>query len=375
MHSFEINASHTLFSRCRFRQWVRRLLFSAFGSMVRDRDSEYFIKKGGRLGRLTFETTPASFASDEKARGESIQEYAPPVNRLGELMEYIEIEILNWEKFQLRPDTKSNSWFRLDHDLFDDDQFFSFTVTEIAFFVYILCIASRKNSGNVTISVEKACVRFKKQDLLSAIDKLQGLHILLVQDRTRPDAAVNGRPREFTSTTDRQTDIQTDKHTDRTHPRAQFDFDKIYDLYPRKMGKKRGVELCKAKIKTQELYDQLLGAVQNYTAHIKRECTEPSFVKYFSSFMAEWSDWTDASTGKFKLAPATPRPPQGLVALDVHLHTSPTHPDAPLNSHLTGDWTPPPPGVRDALKRSGLLKAMPGVGEIVEEYGDFGELE
>lgn len=73
--------------------------------------------------------------------------------------------------------------------------------------------------------------------------------------------------------------------------KAQFDFEKIFEAYPRPLGKKDGLVIAKRSITTQENYEKLATAVNNYAEHMKREGTELKHIKYFSSFMTSWEDW------------------------------------------------------------------------------------
>jgi hypothetical protein len=71
----------------------------------------------------------------------------------------------------------------------------------------------------------------------------------------------------------------------------KFDFDKIYNLYPRKEGKKKGLTICNKIIDTSEKYTDLLKAVENYVKHCKSFKTEIRYIKQFSTFMNCFEDW------------------------------------------------------------------------------------
>lgn len=73
----------------------------------------------------------------------------------------------------------------------------------------------------------------------------------------------------------------------------KFDFEFIYAHYPRKLGKKIGLKRCASQIKTPDQYAKLLLAVSNYSDQMRIDDVEPQFIKYFSSFMNSWEDWTD----------------------------------------------------------------------------------
>lgn len=68
-----------------------------------------------------------------------------------------------------------------------------------------------------------------------------------------------------------------------------FDFEAVYNVYPRKVGKTRGFRTMREQIKTQADYDALLRSVRTYAAHAAN--TETQYVKYFSTFMNTWRDW------------------------------------------------------------------------------------
>ena len=72
---------------------------------------------------------------------------------------------------------------------------------------------------------------------------------------------------------------------------AKFDFEALYALYPRKVGKKRGLQRCRSQITSQRRYDQLHTAITNYAATMAREGRELSYIKHFDSFMSIWEDW------------------------------------------------------------------------------------
>lgn len=75
-----------------------------------------------------------------------------------------------------------------------------------------------------------------------------------------------------------------------------FDFESLYKKYPRKKGKKRGLESCFRQIKTQESFGQLSLAIDNYILECRREKTKETYMKYFSSFMSCWQDFVEIET-------------------------------------------------------------------------------
>lgn len=80
--------------------------------------------------------------------------------------------------------------------------------------------------------------------------------------------------------------------------RRVYDFDSLYNKYPKKEGKSRGMFLCKTQIKTQKDFDDLSTAIDRYNNHLKEKRTEPKYIKQFSTFMNSWKDWLEPDAGK-----------------------------------------------------------------------------
>lgn len=86
------------------------------------------------------------------------------------------------------------------------------------------------------------------------------------------------------------------KEDDNVIELKRFDFDAIYQKYPKKEGKTKGLEKCRAQIKTQEEYNLLWLAVDRYVDLKKNE--DPKFLKKFDTFMTSWRDWLDDDAGQ-----------------------------------------------------------------------------
>ncbi len=97
------------------------------------------------------------------------------------------VTIIDWHKYQPRKDVKNPSWFRLDHDLFENHDFFDFSHAEICSWVYLLCVASRKSSDQITLNMShvERIGRIKEQDFRSALIKLQNIKCIKIQGKTK----------------------------------------------------------------------------------------------------------------------------------------------------------------------------------------------
>lgn len=84
------------------------------------------------------------------------------------------------------------------------------------------------------------------------------------------------------------------KNKNNTNTVFKFDLEEAYRRYPRKQGKSPGLKRLAPQIQTQEDYDNLLTAIDNYS---RCETVKKGFIKLFSSFVGEWRDWIDPVNG------------------------------------------------------------------------------
>lgn len=87
------------------------------------------------------------------------------------------------------------------------------------------------------------------------------------------------------------------KRTTKT-TKSSFDFEPIYEKYPRKSGKKRGLEICQQQIKTLDQFNDLDKAVNNFAKLNENE--DIKFIKHFSTFMGSYQDYIEVAESEFK---------------------------------------------------------------------------
>jgi hypothetical protein len=230
-----------------------------------------------------------------------------------EKIKEIEIVILNWEKYNPRKDVKNSSWFRFEHNLFDNPNFYNFHPLEILFFIYLLTVFSKKSadfskkSSNFfrifPIHAERMS-KVRQTYIHSALKKLNEINIIeysYVTSASRP------RNVHVTDTLQiralRNVTIRNDTKKEELLP---FNFEILYKKYPLKKGKEEGIKRCKLLITTQEEYDQLSLAIDRYSIDIVKNKTESKFIKHFSTFIENrdskpfsqpWRDWIDEDAG------------------------------------------------------------------------------
>jgi hypothetical protein len=208
------------------------------------------------------------------------------------------ITILNWEKYNPRKDIKSTSWFRLQNSLFEDPNFFDFSPEELLLWIYLLSMASKKQDGQVRLSLAHAekIGRLTLGIIESALEKLKSLGCVEVRLKQREEHVTLLSPAPHaTDVTNEKNDTNITNVLDvaQTQTVMNFDFELIYNEYPRKEGKQEGFESCRARIRTRSDYDKLLMAVKNYRLRCDRHKVEKKYIRYFSNFITSghWKDW------------------------------------------------------------------------------------
>ena len=203
----------------------------------------------------------------------------------------LQIRFNNWDKYQPRKDIKNPWWVALKNDFATNPNFLKFTKEEKLCFIYLMCEASKTNqNGMLFIDFDFMSDYFcmTPKVIMQTIDKLEKRGIIgmdeisSVQIRTDPYKSVP---------TDRQTDRQTPDAADA----ADYDFEALYQTYPKKIGKAKAFGVLKNTIKTKEDYDALALAITNYSSLVQKEKVESRFIKHFSTFVGSASvqSWRD----------------------------------------------------------------------------------
>jgi hypothetical protein len=212
------------------------------------------------------------------------------------------ITITNWSDFNGRKDVKEPTWFRVDNGLPQSEGIHGLDPDEKWLWVFLLCIASKKNTDSFTLNVSYIAHQSGviEPRVISALEKLKKNGTIAIAEQICTDANISDRTRTDLALTDRQTDT-TDK-TDITDKQViglttVFDFEVLYQKYPRKIGKSEGIKRCKAQIKTETDYQDLSLAIDRYSSYLRQQGTEAKHIKHFSSFMSVWRDWLDPETG------------------------------------------------------------------------------
>jgi hypothetical protein len=237
----------------------------------------------------------------------------------------VKIDIANWDKYNPRKDLKTMPWIRLESDIGFSESLFGLPSAAKWTWVFILSYSAKKKTGIFEIDFNflahhTGCT---EKELKNFLNEFFARGLLLVDSsssritnesvritnvsRTNPIESVpniTNRTEQNERNEHDRTDLEiVESSFDYTHPLdlqpdAKFNFEDIYNAYPRKDGKKRGLEILKKKIKTQQDFEKLELAVQNY--RISTRETEKRFIKQFSTFANCWEDYLEIDNGLSK---------------------------------------------------------------------------
>ena len=94
----------------------------------------------------------------------------------------VEITIINYDKYKGRADVTLNSWFRLSNRFLEDPDFFGFNSDEKLTWIYVLSLASQKNTGSFSINfahADRVCGLSPKL-VKTALEKLNNIKCLSI---------------------------------------------------------------------------------------------------------------------------------------------------------------------------------------------------
>jgi len=89
-------------------------------------------------------------------------------------------------------------------------------------------------------------------------------------------------------------------------------FEAVWEMYPRKDGKKEAFRHFRASVQTEAALNALHQALRNYLQHLASEGTEPRFIKAGSTWFNNWRDWLERSPVGPPEPPSFPRSRQAL---------------------------------------------------------------
>lgn len=70
-----------------------------------------------------------------------------------------------------------------------------------------------------------------------------------------------------------------------------FDFESIWKAYPRKLGKASGMKWLRGNVRTQNRFQRLRCAVENYRNYCQQNDTDEKYIQHFSTWVKRFEDW------------------------------------------------------------------------------------
>lgn len=110
-------------------------------------------------------------------------------------MRIVELEIKNWEKHNPRTDVKTARWFKMSNEFFSDPEFYGVSLEARAVWMFFLCTASKKSSGNIKVNTQMIAdlLRIRVESVDYAVQELERCGsiltnpVTLVSDDLRPE--------------------------------------------------------------------------------------------------------------------------------------------------------------------------------------------
>jgi len=206
----------------------------------------------------------------------------------------LNIKLKNWDKYNKRQkDIVRPFWYAMSNRFFYDPDFMDFSNEEKLTFFFILGEASQQNKYGEVLLNETLYSRitgFNKRTLFNTVDKLL---ILGAAAGWRQDGGRNA-----TATEQNRTEHNNNTSVPDCTGKPMLDFETLYKKYPRKKGKTDGMEVLANTIKSDQDYQLLSTAIDNYNLYLKNNQDGVEFTKYFSTFVGtkskqQWREWLD----------------------------------------------------------------------------------
>jgi hypothetical protein len=123
------------------------------------------------------------------------------------------------------------------------------------------------------------------------------------QNRSKTEAPTEASMQTYRSPPKPSSSSSSSEEKNNTNtPRVAYapEFETLWRMYPRKVGKKLGMTRALAQLKTPDLVADAHQAITNYNRYVEVNKTEPRYIKQFSTFMNCWQDWVNPDSSLFQ---------------------------------------------------------------------------
>lgn len=200
------------------------------------------------------------------------------------------IEVVNWETYNPRTDSKRPTWFRFENSIATGPGFYGLDCEQKWLWVVILSLVSQKNGRAITwisayVHALTGIAQKKQEETLAIFEKFSRLRV----------------SRKVTERDSPATNERTNEQSCAVAP--EFDFENLFKAYPKRkgdQGKKKGLEHCRKNLSSQEKFQDLKRAIENYA----KDCADEGkigtpYVKQFLTFVRSgaWEEWVNPPGG------------------------------------------------------------------------------
>lgn len=192
----------------------------------------------------------------------------------------VKVQICKWDKFnRKRRDVKSASWFALSNQFIFDPEFHAFSSDEKMVWIYLLSIASQKQSSDVFLNIDlcAAVLKTHSKTVRSALQRLQDIRTISVRDLHDPSGQSRtdvSRPigtdlcyTDITDRTDRQEPTVLLSSGDDLHPLVHLWNELCGDLAKVQVVNKSRLQKIKARWKDCSDLEQWADVIKKIAAN------------------------------------------------------------------------------------------------------------
>jgi hypothetical protein len=215
----------------------------------------------------------------------------------------VSINILNWRKYQPRTDLKSMHWFRVESKIINDQKLFDLTASQKWVWISLLCIAADQTNSTFDLNIKwfAQILKMKVSEVNDALNLIKdNLLISLSEHGLVTDSS---QIRTDSCPTIQYSTVHNTTEQNNTYPHFEpnenvYDFESLYKKYPRKMGKKKGLDKAKRLVKNNpSAFDDISKAIDRHNEDFKKSKKDLQFIQHFDTFINNYEDWLDPFTG------------------------------------------------------------------------------
>lgn len=159
------------------------------------------------------------------------------------MRKFLNIEVLNWEKYNPKRDQKTYTWLRLDNGFATSADLWGLTAEQKFVWILILCQCSKKNSGSIDLTIEFLAdlAKVKKTVIAEALEFLQNQGLAVVRGRDHDNAR---SPVVVDTTPTYERTDETNERTNEIHMSAKADAHALVGIWNSHCGELPKVERC-----------------------------------------------------------------------------------------------------------------------------------